>query len=40
VKGNEEYIFLKQENERLLDENHKLRIENAELLRIRSGQII
>jgi len=31
MEGKEEYIFLKKENERLLDENQKLRIENAEL---------
>lgn len=31
MEGKEEYIFLKTENERLLDENKKLRIENAEL---------
>jgi len=31
VEEKEEYIFLKTENERLLDENQKLRIENAEL---------
>jgi len=31
MQGNEEYIFLKSENERLLDENQKLRLENTEL---------
>ncbi len=31
MEGKEEYIFLKKENQRLLDENRKLRIENAEL---------
>ena len=31
MEEKEEYIFLKTENERLLDENQKLRIENAEL---------
>jgi len=31
MEGKEEYIFLKKDNQRLLDENQKLRIENAEL---------
>jgi len=31
MQGNEEYIFLKSENERLLEENQKLRLVNTEL---------